>query len=88
MYGDINLVGHLIISHKARRFGILSVIFSFETNLNFSRRQIRPSIFSLDVELDNSSISKWRYKKAHLIFNFKSFILRKELKLFMKIKID
>ena len=77
------LVGHVIKSHKARRFdhvttrfispytsknGILFVIFPFETNLNFSRRQIWLSILGCLGDLDNASLSIESTKKSSPYF--------------------
>ena len=72
------MAGHVIIfglygrfDHVTTRFkspytfknGILIVILPFETNLNFSRRQKRLSILGCLGDLNNASLSKWRYKK-------------------------
>ena len=57
--------------------GILFVIFPFETNFNFLRRQIRLSILGCLGDLNNASLSNWRHKKVHLIFNYKLLIIRK-----------
>ena len=91
MYGDINLVGH-VIKNKPDLYlqtqpknGILFVIFPFETNFNFLRRQIRLSIIGCLGDLNNASLSEWRHKKVHLIFNYKSLIIRKASKLCMKV---
>ena len=56
------------ISPYTSKNGILFVIFSFEANLNFSRRQIRLSILGCLGDLDNASLSKWRYKKKFTWF--------------------
>ena len=55
--------------------GILFVIFPFETNLNFSRHQIRLSILSCLGDLDNASLSKWRHEKKFTWFSNISHLL-------------
>ena len=93
VYGDINLVGHVIKSHKALRalwkicvspytskngcVYLIFLLFPFEANLNFSRsrHQIRLSILACLGDLDNASLSKWRYKKKFNRFLIKSHLL-------------
>ena len=63
---------------------IFFVIFPFETNLNFSRRQIRLIILGCLGDIDNPSLQDGD-KKNHLIFKYKSLIIRKASKLCMKV---
>ena len=53
------------------------LLFSFETNLNFSKRRIMLSILGCLSYLNTASLSKWRYKKKFtwfLIINHLLFV--------------
>ena len=75
------------ISPYTSKNGILFVIFSFEIYYNFSKMQKMLSILGCLGDLDNVLLSKWRYKKVHLIFNHKLLIIRITLKLCMNLLI-
>ena len=67
LYGRFDHVTTRFISPYTFKNGILIVILPFETNLNFSRRQKRLSILGNAPwlgDLNNASLSKWRYKKS------------------------
>ena len=76
LYGRFDHVTIRFISSYTSRNGILFVMFPFDTNLTFSRRQIRFSILGCLGDLDNTSLSKWLYEKkftwflniSHLLF--------------------
>ena len=64
LYGRFDHVTTRFISPYTSKNSILFVIFPFETNLNFLGRQIRLSILGCLGDLDNASLSKWRYEKS------------------------
>ena len=64
------------ISPYTPKNGILFVTIPFEPNLIFSRRQIRLSMLDCIGDLDNASLSKWRYKMftCFLIISYLLFV--------------
>ena len=67
VYGRFDHVTTRFKSPYISKNGILFVIFPFDTNLNFSWRQIRLSILGCLGDVDNTSLSKWLYEKSKLL---------------------